>query len=83
VVYCSFAGERTKNRCYSPLVNCFAGVVLSVNKKVSIRHSSSKRMEYYGRIELGTVHFMPFSACLLSPVDFRGIVTKLLNLQPR
>ena len=33
--------------------------------------------------ELCTVHFKQFSVCLLSRVDFRAIVAKLLNLRPR
>ena len=33
--------------------------------------------------ELGTVHFKPFSSCLLSYVDFWAIVTKLLNFRRR
>lgn len=68
-----------KIRC----LKCTARVALSANKKVSIRHSPSKRVYYYRRTELGTAHFKPFSACLLSHVNFRGIVTKLFNLQPR
>jgi len=68
-----------KIRC----LKCTARVALSANKNVSIRHTSSKRMYYYRGNELGTAHFKPFSACLLSHVKFRCIVTKLFNLQPR